>query len=226
LTPESTGPKPEHWGLLSGFPGDCKFTHDGAALLVGVPGTLHIFNTGVAKNPPELVTDAGGDFTATVRVTGKMSPGNVPLDLPAVGPKPKDKKKIPKFPITFHGAGLLVRQDEKNFIRLERTSQFVIESGKRAHIVLFEYYKNGALSSDESRPVRTQDADLTLKFERKGANIRCSYSPDDGKNWIDVKRLQNVSLPPTVKVGVSASNVSAKPLNARFENFELGASTP
>ncbi len=236
LTPQATGPKADHWGLLSGFAEDCKFQTDGEGLTVNVPGSLHILSPDLKrKNAPRLLVEAGGDFIAQVSVVGKISPGNVPLTLtgePSQQPQPqgKDKTKkqkekkpkvVPTFPLTFQGAGLLVWADADNYIRLERTSTYFLEDGKKVHQVLFELCRDGKLVSDEKRDVK--EANLALRIERKGTELRCSYSPDEGKTWLDVKRLQKVALPPVVQVGVSAANVSSKAFAARFENFELTA---
>jgi regulation of enolase protein 1 (concanavalin A-like superfamily) len=239
LVPQSTGPKPDSWGLLSGFPGDCQFLTDGSALTINVPGALHILSPDLkTRNSPRLLTEAGGDFTAQVHVVGRISPGNSPLDLPGAkkqtsttqAKKQQNKKQqqpakvdlTNKFPITFQGSGLLVWQDEDNYLRLERTASFLMVDSKRSNMLLFELCRDGKVVSTDQRPIRETDA-MTLRIERKGSEIRCSYSPDEGKTWIEVKRLQNLAFPPVVQVGVSASNVSTKPYAARFENFDLTA---
>ena len=76
------------------------------------------------NNAPQLLTEAGGNFTLFVKVVGRIQPGIVPLDLPIPeSEKPKEKEESGAgFPITFQGAGLLVWQDPINYIRLERSA--------------------------------------------------------------------------------------------------------
>ncbi len=194
--------KPVNWGPLTGLAGDCQFLDDGPALTINIPGTLHVFSPALnSRNAPCLLTDVRGDFTATVTVPGKILPGTQPL---------------PPLPFTLQAAGLILWQDEGNYLKLERTSMFTADH-KRAHQVILELCRGGQIAGFVNRDAK--DADITLKFKRTGSEVRCQYSPD-GKTWLDVKR-QNVTFPAAVKVGVLASNVSTKPLSARLERFEL-----
>lgn len=191
------------WGPLSGDPGDSQFRIEGSALIITIPGTLHFLSPDLGtKNAPKLLTEVRGDFTAQVSVIGRILPGTDPL---------------PNFPFTYQGAGLLVWQDENNYIRLERSSIYSAER-RRLHQVLFELVRDGKVVTDTLRDAR--ESDLTLKIERRGSEFRCSYSPD-GKTWLEVKR-QNVTFPAAVRVGVSAANASIKPFPARLEDFQLG----
>ena len=211
LIPVAEGPKPEAWGVLLGFPGDCKFELEGQGLKIDIPGKLHILSPDPKMNrAPRLLTDAGGDFTAQVQIVGKIAPGKDPLDIPIQGEPPKEKAKIPRLPFTFQGAGLLLFQDEKNFMRLERTSSFDLMLGKGFHQVLFEVYRDGMSPGPLVLKARETEA-MTLKIEKKGSMLKCSYSPDNGTTWLDVKRMENVTLPKSIKIGVSASNASTKP---------------
>lgn len=230
------GPKPVNWGVLRGLPGDSSFRVDDAGMSVEIPGTLHILSPDPKlNNAPQLLTDAGGNFTATVKVVGRIQPGIVPLDLPIPeAEKPKEASQVPKFPITFQGAGLLVWQDPINYIRLERSANYFIANGRRTPFVLLEYYQNGQPGGKEvpakdkesvTKDGKSQEReiDLTLRIIRIGAEFRCSYSPDDGKTWLEVKRFQAPGFPPVVKVGISATNVAAKSFTPRFEGFDLAA---
>jgi len=200
--PPPPPPKDETWGPLSGARGDWSYRSDPKRLTVNIPGTLHLLSpeAGV-RNAPRLTTEVQGDFKALVTVSGKIMPGTDPL---------------PGLPFTFQGAGLLVWQDENNYLRFERTSIFSAEH-KRLHQVLLTLCRDGRTVVEE--PKNARDADLTLRLERKGSEIRCSYNPD-GRTWVEVKR-QMVTFPGGVRVGVSAGNASPKPLSLRLENFEL-----
>lgn len=203
--PEPALPKDESWGLLSGAPGDSSFLIQGAKLTINIPGSLHILSPELnSYNAPRLLAEVNGDFTALVTVAGKVSPGTEPL---------------PNFPLAFLGAGLLIMKDERNYLRLERTAAYTADR-IRLHQVLFEYCHDGKTSPAVLRDAR--DSDLTLKCERRGSEFRCSYSPDNGHTWLEIKR-QNLNFPANLKVGVSAANVSPKPFPARLENFDLSS---
>jgi regulation of enolase protein 1 (concanavalin A-like superfamily) len=206
---EANVPPPEppvqrqiEWGPLAGFPFDCQFRSEGPKLTIVIPGGVHLLSPDLKlKNSPLLLTEVDGDFTAQVNVPGRILPGTIPL---------------PNFPITFQGAGLIVWQDENNYLRLERTAIFTAEK-KRLNQVLVELCKEGKVAS--FLPRDTSDTDIALKFERRGSEVRCHYSPD-GKTWLEVKR-QSVSFPARVRVGVSASNASPKLYAARLEDFTI-----
>ncbi len=128
---------------------------------------------------------------------------------------------LPDLPFTYQGAGLVVWQNETNYLVLFRSAFYFVDDGKRAHRVVMEYYRDGRLSSTFREP---RDADIGLKLERRGQEIRGYYTPD-GRTWIEVKR-QPVSFPAEVQIGVSASNASPKPFQARLEDFEFTTGTP
>lgn len=192
------------WGPLSGEAGDCSVQVDGTGLVLTVPGTLHVLSPELGSlNAPRLLTRTLGDFTAKVRVQGRILPGTEPLK---------------QLPFTFHGAGLLIWQDEGNYLRFERIGMYSAVERKKLNQVLVELCKNGKTASTSARDVR--DSDVLLRMERRGSEIRCSYSPDDGKTWLDVRRL-NASFPAEVNVGVTAGNASPKSFPARLTDFEL-----
>ena len=195
-------PSVDRWGILSGPPGETRFSVEGDELTIAIPAKLHILSPDLkSKNSPRLLTRVTGDFQARVRVNGRILPGTQPL---------------PNLPFTFQGAGLLIWQDENNYLRLERTAIYSPDGKK--HQILVENCRDGRLLPSTFRDSR--EGDTLLKLERKGSEARCSYSPDDGKTWLEVKR-QNVTFLPDVEVGVSASNASTKPFAARLEAFQL-----
>lgn len=194
----------ETWGSLAGIPGDCQFLVEGTSLTIGIPGVLHVLSPELnVRNSPRLLTDVRGDFVARVKVEGRILPGVQPL---------------PKLPFTYQGAGLLLWVDENNYLRLERSSSFFTAEGKRLHQVMLELCRDGKTVPAQTRDVREND--LILKFDRRGSEVRCSYSPDDGRTWLEMKR-QTVNFPSGVSVGVSASNASPKPFAARLDGFTL-----
>ncbi len=109
-------------------------------------------------NAPMCLIEVEGDFTALVQVTGVMSPGsNLPEDLQGNN-----------VPFTFQGAGLLLYQDEDNFVRLERTAGVTDSTFQPIHKVLFEVVKDGKRVDQSYAPVPEGPVYLLL-MRRKGA---------------------------------------------------------
>src|SRR4029079_9602863 len=90
--------------------GDCTVALDKGVLTVTVPKTHHdlTYQEDVTKlNAPRVLQEVEGDFTLTVTV--KAYP-------PPKGLESSSGKHV------FVGIGILVWQDEKNYVRLERSS--------------------------------------------------------------------------------------------------------
>lgn len=182
--------------------GDCTVQAGGGGVTIVVPPKLHIFDPdrGVV-NAPRALTEVAGDFVALVTVAGNIRPGTKPLE---------------NLPFTFQGAGLLLWQDPDNYVRVERAASYSGDRGAVSQILL-ESRKDGKPGRGVLLNVR--DATLTLRMERHGVNINCTYT-SDGKTWLPIKNSALTFLP-KVSVGISASNASARPFPARFEAFKL-----
>jgi regulation of enolase protein 1 (concanavalin A-like superfamily) len=193
-----------YWGALVGASRDCQLLVDGPNLTITIPGSTHlIIPEAGLRNAPIMLTreEVQGDFAAQVQVVGHIRPG---VDL------------LPGFPFTFQGAGLLLWQDENNYLRFERTASHV--GGKRLHQVLVELCREGHTMPSTLKNV--SDTDIVLRFERHGSEVKCDYSLDGAKSWLPIKR-QPIPFNKPLKVGVSASNVSPRPFSPRFEGWEL-----
>jgi regulation of enolase protein 1 (concanavalin A-like superfamily) len=124
---------------------------------------------------------------------------------------------------TFQSAGLLVYQDKNNFFRLERAGSIVTRSLTPVHRLVVEAVKDGKLAM-EPIYVNVPETDLTLILQRRKNRIKCFFIPKDS-NQIFTHRDFAFSLPSKVKVGLSASNISAQAFTANFENFTLLSNT-
>jgi S1-C subfamily serine protease/regulation of enolase protein 1 (concanavalin A-like superfamily) len=181
---------------------DCKLDKDDTGITISVPGSLHILSPELrTKNAPMVLADADGDFLVQVLIPGKLRPGTDP---------------VRNIPFPFNGAGLLIWQDQNNYMRFERSAGTAGEL-TAVHRVLLEVCKNGNPSGHVY--IDVPEAPTYLRIERKEGDIQCMFGPD-GKKWIAFKRLA-VEFPDKVQVGVSASNTSKKPFPARFEEFLL-----
>jgi S1-C subfamily serine protease/regulation of enolase protein 1 (concanavalin A-like superfamily) len=186
---------------------DCKLQRDANSLTIEVPPGVRLLSNEVdLRNAPMTLADVVGDFVAQVRVTGTMIPGT---------DAPKIKGKIP--PGTFQGAGLLLWQDTKNYIRVERSV-----SNKRGQVVLstkalVEIIKGG--KSLASFYVDIPDGPLYLRLQRINGALSFLFGLD-GRNWITSRKLA-VTFPAKLRVGLVACNLSKQPLSAQFEEFVL-----
>jgi hypothetical protein len=91
------------WGFLVDPDHDCKLSLEGAILRIAIPGKPHIMSTEIGKtNAPRVMRDVEGDFGVEVR---------------AFGPFPADNRSLVQGRWACYGAGLLVWQDDKNYIQ-------------------------------------------------------------------------------------------------------------
>ncbi len=210
-------------GTLTDPDKDCKLTKDLDTLTVKieVPGKLHSHSPEILKrnkktslhNAPMTVAEIEGDFAAIVEVAGEISPG-VTL--------PKDRQGN-QFPFTFAGAGLILYQDKDNFSRFERTGGTSLEKLARVDRLLIEAVKGG---KQAMHPIYMQipDAPIQLILIRRKGRVRCLFSTNKGGSIRAFQEFE-LDLPPKVKVGLSAANISARPFTAEFKNFAIISDT-
>jgi squalene-hopene/tetraprenyl-beta-curcumene cyclase len=190
------------WGDVVDPDGDCQIAVKGGKLSIGLPGTLYDLGVEVGQvNAPRVLRDVEGDFVAEVKVEGKFEPGG--------------KCTRPGgFP--YNGAGLLLWNDQNNYLRLERAA--ILRDGKLIPYVNFEERSNrrpsGGGASIPNEPV-------SLRLARRGSEITASVSTD-GRSWHQLKTF-TVRYPARVKVGVAAVNSASRPFEAEFEGFRVVA---
>ena len=116
-------------------------------LMMIVPGKTHLLSCrGRSHECCRVLRDINGDFDVNVRVSGTNHPGG--------------KATTTLYP-PYHGAGILLWQDSRNYVRLEIATD--LNHGKARPYVNFEYRKDGA-------PWNSQEAYQTMMAFR--ANIR------------------------------------------------------
>jgi hypothetical protein len=160
-------------------------------------------------NAPMSLIEVDGDFAALVEVTGDISAGtNLPKD-----------RQGNIIPFTFQSAGLLLYQDKDNFVRLERSAGVAVATLQPIHKVLFEVVKDGQHIENQAYPPVPEGPVYLLLMRRKGkVMVGASFNLGSPPQPF---RVIELDLPTKVKVGLSASNISAKPFSANFENFAL-----
>jgi regulation of enolase protein 1 (concanavalin A-like superfamily) len=145
-------------------------------------------------NAPRVVRRVRGDFTAGVRVLGRLAPG---------------RSKTTHYD-PFHGAGLIVWQDPSNYLRLERAVGFI--NGRHHPYINYELREGGRLVM--SHGITTEDRALFLRIRRRGRAFSAWYSRD-GRRWIALATV-DANLDERIDVGVSAINSSGRALSAEL----------
>ncbi len=191
------------WGQAVDPEGDCRIDLAEGKLAITVSAKQwHALDAEANKvNAPVVLRDIDGDFIVEVKVGGTFRPAG-----PSAYPRG----------VPFNGAGILLRVDTGNYLRLERAA--ILRDGRIGPYILFEERKN-------SRPVppgdgiTAPDAPMFLRLERRGDEFTATASPD-GKSWRAFPS-RTVKYPATVKIGVAASSSSSQDFNATFEGFRV-----
>jgi hypothetical protein len=192
------------WGRLLDPARDCDVSLDieRGRLKIGIPPTPHVLSAedpSLPMNAPRVVRRVGGDFTAVVRVLGRLDPG---------------RSKTTYYD-PYHGAGLVVWQDSLNYLRLERAVGFI--NGHPRPYLNYELRAEGRLAL--SRGVTIEDRSTFLKLRRRGQTFSAWYG-HDGQRWVSLERV-DANLDNRVEVGVAAVNSSGRKLSAELEQFRV-----
>ena len=194
--------KLEGWGQIVDPDGDCEFSAEDRQATITVPGTPHDLSSELNRmNAPRIIRSIEGDFTLAVIVNGEFEPGKANIE----------------GRTAYNGAGLLIMQDEKNYIRLERA---VLErGGRRQHYANFELRIDGRVQRigipDDMK--LEPDQSCLLRIERKGAEFR-GIVRQGTRAWTELVPKE-VKLSDNLSVGVAAINASDKPFEACFSGI-------
>jgi regulation of enolase protein 1 (concanavalin A-like superfamily) len=192
------------WGGLIDPDGDCKFTIEMGSLRMGLPGSDHSlgYERGV-MNAPRTIRGVEGDFIAQVEVSGSFPAGATSLL----------SNRRP-----FHGAGLLVWLDEKNYIRLERAE--LVFDGQNMSYANFECRTDGEfVRKGDASELPLPEGPMHLRLERRGSTLLGEVS-SDGVHWTAMKPI-TIELPQQVSVGVVASHNTSSPFEPEFKSFKV-----
>jgi regulation of enolase protein 1 (concanavalin A-like superfamily) len=196
------------WGEVIDPDGDCTIQSEKGKVTITVPEKNHNLAPLIGQNAPRILQEIEGDFTLEVKVSGDF--------------KPTDRSTL-EGGRSFNGAGLLLWQDDKNFLRLERNVFRIPEQNLSVcYPPLVELYSDGQYMNTNPEPQLDtffKGRSTYLRLERRGGNVRASLS-DDGKEWSLVKELR-VDFPKKLKVGVAAISTSAEPFKVEFEELKI-----
>ena len=151
---------------------------------------------------PRLLRRVEGDFVVEVEV-GKVSS--------AVGLLHAPEQQ------GYHGAGLLLWQNEESYVRLE-SATYGGSSGPR--YALFERRAGGLLVGGlDPALFRIDDEPTSFRLERRGSELRAFARQGDGE-WREVGH-KDADLPTVALVGVAAVNTAGSELAVTFRQFRL-----
>jgi regulation of enolase protein 1 (concanavalin A-like superfamily) len=187
------------WGSVVDPADDCEFTQEDDRVTITVPPTPHDLNPSPRWDnvlAPRVLEDVEGDFVASVKVN--------------IYNRPKANTSSNKIN-SFVAAGLVVWQDEKNFLRLLRAANG--ESGRL--FIHFEGWVDGKMTGDALYDIA--DEATYLRASRKGGQFSFDRSKD-GKEWFPFA-IAPIDMPKELKVGVAAINSTTKAFKPRFEDF-------
>jgi len=195
------------WGEVTNPDGDCTFKAEEGKITITVPGGIHDISSYNRKmNAPRVLQEVDGDFTVGVKVSGEFKPGNA---VAGSGTLP------------FNGAGLLLWDSDKNYLRLERDVWVTPQGVRQSYGPLFEYWKDGKNMKPKGGSPRPfyKGRSTYLRITRRGDDVRVAVS-HDGVEWIEVDSV-TAQLPKRVRVGVAAINTSKNQFTVEFAEFKL-----
>ena len=209
VSPEpKRGPGLAHYNL-PGFgnrvdpDGDCHFRLFESQLHIQVPGRRHDLAIEVGRaNAPRVLREIEGDFQAEVVVSGNL---------------PTDPRNLFKGRMAFHAAGLVIWQDDRNYIRLERAhayaDKWVCYPNWEAR-TNGQYFRQGSLREG----VLQEDKPVSLRVVRTG-NVFTGFYGQDGL-WKELPPI-NVDFAGKLQVGVCAIQNTPSPFEAVFTDLKV-----
>lgn len=192
------------WGRMIDPDKDCTFVIESQSVSIRVPGTPHDLSAELDRmNAPRILAPAEGNFSVGVLVKGDFAPGEATIE----------------GRTAYNGAGLLLMQDEQNYIRLERA--VLKRGGQEQHYANFEARVDGRVIriGTPSDLVITPEKSCYLRIDRVGNEIRGAVRQGNDA-WHDLEPKQ-MELRDPLQVGVAAVNASSQDFNARFFGFFL-----
>jgi hypothetical protein len=158
-----------NWGVVIDPAGDCNIQTEGEKLVITIPGgsvhTLSDFES--TKRAPRVLQVVAGDFDVQVKVVSDFEPGTEAAE----GVRERGRN-------SFNGAGLLVWDDENNFIRVERNI-WVSSSGESfGYVPLLEHWRHNriAFGSGGKRDNSGNSECTFLRMRRQGNRFDVAVS--------------------------------------------------
>ena len=197
------------WGEIVDPDGDCQFKLEDGKLSIAVPASLHDLSIETGDmNAPRVVQNIKEDFIVDVKVSGNFEHGG---------------KSTSKEYLGYHGAGLLLWQDQRNYIRLERAA--IVDQGDNpVHYVNFEYRKDGKKVKTNIRSALIPDAAAVLRLEKRGNRV-FGLASLDGAKWLPFEPFEATFDGP-LQLGFGTINTTTERFKAEFAELEIYKKEP
>lgn len=191
------------WGKLIDPDGDCAAKVENGRLMFTIVGH-HDINDDVQRimNAPRVLQEIDGDFVVLVKVGGEFKPA---------GPSTWGDDRPP-----YNGGGLLIWQDEKNYIRFERAAMKL--NGQIVDFLNLHQQKDGRIETNRFE-LRLKRERAQLRLERRNGRLYASATYDH-QVWQGYPPLE-AELPGKLQIGVAGISTSAVPFTPEFSEFEL-----
>ncbi len=189
---------------------DCKFTLDGTKLTITAGKGDHDLSVqNKVLNAPRVLKEIEGDFEMKVKVSGEYPKGA--------------KAGTERANLVFYGHGLLVWDDEKNYVRLEKAYVDRLDGTPTYTYGSWELFAGGEWKRQGTQSDYTFEATDTAHFKlaRKGSVFTASISKD-GKEWKELDPIE-AEMGKTLKVGVAAVHICDTAFDAVFQDYEMKA---
>ncbi|MCM2372757.1 DUF1349 domain-containing protein [Aporhodopirellula aestuarii] len=188
------------WGQLVDPDGDCSFTVSREAITINFSGAAHGLDAEHSRmNAPRALRSMEGDFAVKVTVDGNLA-------------LPGDKSQT-----AYVSGGLVLLQDDRNYIRLERAS--FTRGGSVKHYANFEQRvdaKRVRMGLFRDYPL-SEDRPVDFRLEIKAGSVR-ALARNDGQPWHEMGTAK-IDPEATYSVGVSGVNTSGQPVAVTFRNI-------
>jgi S1-C subfamily serine protease len=172
------------------------------------------------NNAPMTLSDVQGDFVALVEVSGEMNPGTAPVKLPkSITYRLSSGQNSTKLPLTYQGAGLILFQDSRNHIRIERACYSRNGSPALENNILIEVVRDGRQPLPPSYVSIPETGKTIVGIVRKQGKISCLVVI--GENVAAGSKELALDFDDKIKVGLVASNLSQFQFEAEFKNFMI-----
>ena len=198
------------WGELVAPGKDCKFKALENGLTLTLPASVHDLSIEIGRmNAPRVLQSVKGDFVMQVKVAGVQHPGA--------------RSAIPTRK-PFCSAGLVVWQNQGNYLRLERAA--LLNGAENSIYANWELRQNGRFTRAGNPGEQPLTGPETwLRITRTGVAFDAAVS-GNGQDW---SKLPPMNLPGTndeLQVGILAVNDTPAPFTPEFSEFSLkGPST-
>ncbi len=178
--------------------GDCQFKQEDESVTIVVPKLWHDLTYTdhyTTRNAPRILQAVQGDFSLEV----KVEPFELPNNKPSSGGDH-----------SFVSSGLLLWQNDRNFVRFERAAV-------GGPFIWVERFQDGKSALQDGLDI--EDKDTYLRATRKGNSLTLETS-QDGHDWKHVAAVE-VNLPEQLDVGVAAINSTRAPFSATLKGLKL-----